>query len=54
MALSLPVTGYVPGQDIPITVEIDNASGVHVTDVKCKLKKVCGKISLLAGNIMVS
>ena len=42
MVLSLPVMGYVPGQDIPVTVEIDNASNVCVTDVKCKFKQVCG------------
>ncbi|XP_069695342.1 arrestin domain-containing protein 17-like [Periplaneta americana] len=40
MVLSLPVSGYVPGQDIPITLEIDNASDVGVLDVKCKLKKL--------------
>lgn len=40
MVLSLPVSGYVPGQDIPITLEIDNASNISVLDVKCKLKKL--------------
>jgi hypothetical protein len=42
MVVSLPVTGYVPGQDIPVTIEIDNASNVLVTNVKCRLKKVSG------------
>lgn len=40
MVLSVPVTGYVPGQDIPVTLEIDNASNICVTDVKCKLKQL--------------
>jgi hypothetical protein len=36
----LPAKGYIPGQDIPITVEIENGSGVKVREVTCELLKV--------------
>lgn len=36
----LPVTGYVSGQTIPITVECDNASNVKVNVIKFNLRKV--------------
>lgn len=35
----LPGKGYVPGQDIPITVEIENGSNVKVREVTCELLK---------------
>lgn len=38
--VSLPCTGFVPGQTIPIVGEVDNISNVEVTLVKFKLKKV--------------
>ncbi|XP_069695121.1 arrestin domain-containing protein 17-like [Periplaneta americana] len=40
MTLSLPVGGYVPGQDIPITVDIENGSDVPIREVKCTLRKL--------------
>jgi len=40
MTLSLPVSGYVPGQDIPITVDVENNSDVPIREVKCTLRKV--------------
>jgi hypothetical protein len=40
MTLSLPVSGYVPGQDIPITVDVENNSNVPIREVKCTLRKV--------------
>ncbi|XP_033226506.1 arrestin domain-containing protein 17-like isoform X2 [Belonocnema kinseyi] len=36
---SLPVRGYVPGQTIPIKVNIKNESGVEVSSVKLSLEK---------------
>jgi hypothetical protein len=36
----LPAKGYIPGQDIPITVEIENGSNVKVLKVVCELWKV--------------
>lgn len=36
---SIPVTGYVSGQVIPITCECDNASNVGITAVKFVLRK---------------
>jgi len=39
----VPARGYVPGQSIPMTVEVDNASNVAVTGVVCELVQV-GKI----------
>jgi hypothetical protein len=40
MTLSLPISGYVPGQDIPITVDVENNSNVPIREVKCTLRKV--------------
>lgn len=40
MTLSLPVGGYVPGQDIPVTVDIENGSDVPIREVKCTLRKL--------------
>lgn len=37
---SVPVTGYVSGQIIPIIIECDNASNVRVNAMKLTLKKV--------------
>jgi hypothetical protein len=42
----LPGKGYVPGQDIPITVEIENGSNVKVREVTCELLKVSVSLSL--------
>lgn len=36
---TVPVTGYVSGQTIPITCECDNASNVGITSVKFILRK---------------
>ncbi|XP_043478998.1 arrestin domain-containing protein 17-like isoform X1 [Leptopilina heterotoma] len=38
VTLSLPFRGYVPGQIIPITVNVDNQSGVEVNHIKLKLE----------------
>lgn len=35
----IPATGYVPGQSIPITAEVDNASNVNVDRLKIILRK---------------
>ncbi|KAJ9599747.1 hypothetical protein L9F63_026405, partial [Diploptera punctata] len=40
VVLSLPVGGYVPGQDIPVTVDIENGSDIPIREVKCTLRKV--------------
>lgn len=37
--MHLPAKGYIPGQDIPITVEIENGSNVKVCNVACELWK---------------
>lgn len=36
----VPYTGYVPGQIIPITVELDNNSNVAINAVKVILERV--------------
>ena len=38
--VKIPVKGFVPGQSIPITLNIDNKSGVNVRHVNIKLEKV--------------
>lgn len=40
MTVSLPVGGYVPGQDIPISVDVENNSDVPIREVKCTLRKL--------------
>ncbi|XP_047003362.1 arrestin domain-containing protein 17 [Schistocerca americana] len=40
LVMSIPVGGYVSGQIIPVTVEVDNASNVNVDNVYCALRKV--------------
>lgn len=40
LVVAMPYSGYVPGQSIPLTIEVDNCSNVQVTAVKCKLMKV--------------
>jgi len=42
----LPAKGYIPGQDIPVTVEIENGSNVKVREVTCELLKVSASFSL--------
>lgn len=37
---SIPQTGYVSGQILPITCEVDNASNVNLTAVKFELRKL--------------
>lgn len=38
--VGIPVTGYVSGQEIPISAECDNNSNVAVTSLKFTLRKV--------------
>jgi len=40
MIVYLPYTGFVPGQSIPVTVELDNNSNVDVDSIKIKLERV--------------
>lgn len=37
--IALPVTGFVPGETIPITAEVDNGSNVNVNRLKLILRK---------------
>lgn len=43
----VPMTGYVPGQKIPITVELNNTSSVSVLGINSKLKRKVSYISQL-------
>lgn len=47
LIVSLPVTGFVSGQTIPILAECDNASNVKVNAVKFTLRKVVAFRKLL-------
>lgn len=38
--MSIPATGYVCGQSIPILAEVDNASNVNVNHLRVILRKV--------------
>lgn len=40
MIVYVPYTGFVPGQSIPVTVELDNNSNVDVDSIKIKLERV--------------
>lgn len=44
MTGSLPYTGYVSGQEIPLSLDIDNNSDVEFESIHIELKKVCIKI----------
>ncbi|XP_014254041.1 arrestin domain-containing protein 3-like [Cimex lectularius] len=39
LVVCLPHKGYVPGQTVPVTVEVDNASNVQVDKMECKIFK---------------
>lgn len=43
--VEIPVTGYVPGQKIPITVAVNNTSSVPVLGINSKLKRKVSYIS---------
>ena len=38
--VNVPFKGFVPGQSIPVNLNIDNQSGVNVRCVNVELKKV--------------
>lgn len=38
--MSLPYTGFVPGQTVPVLAEIDNISNVRIDYVTFSFKKV--------------
>ncbi|CRK98596.1 CLUMA_CG012194, isoform A [Clunio marinus] len=40
MAASIPMSGFVPGQNIPVCIEINNESRIAIDDVKVSLKKL--------------
>lgn len=40
MVVSVPCTGFVPGQKIPLTLELDNNSQVAVHTVQITLERV--------------
>lgn len=43
--VSIPVRGYVPGQTIPVRVDVENRSGISIEEIKIKLQKVCSSRS---------
>lgn len=44
--VTLPHSGYVPGQSIPVVAELDNISNVEVLNIHFALKKVmCTKLN---------
>jgi len=40
LVVNLPYSGFVPGQHIPVTLEVDNASNIRVDNVVVRLQKV--------------
>ncbi|XP_067010452.2 arrestin domain-containing protein 3 [Anabrus simplex] len=38
--VSMPASGFVPGQQIPVTVEVDNVTNKTLSSVMCSLQKV--------------
>jgi hypothetical protein len=48
----VPARGYVPGQSISITTEVDNASKISISGVVCELIQV-GIISLNLGHLFI-
>lgn len=39
LACFIPYSGCVPGQSVVAHIEVDNASSVHISSVKCRLRK---------------
>ena len=40
MSLSIPVRGFVPGQTVPLKINLKNDSNVRVSKIRIVLKKV--------------
>jgi len=40
MVVYVPYCGFIPGQSIPVTIEIDNNTNVDVDTVKIRLDRV--------------
>lgn len=40
LVVCVPYSGFVPGQIIPLTIELDNNSNVSIDVVKVKLERV--------------
>ncbi|XP_075210392.1 arrestin domain-containing protein 3-like [Lycorma delicatula] len=40
LVIAMPYAGFVPGQSIPLTIEVDNASNVEVSNVIVELNKI--------------
>lgn len=40
LVVYVPYSGFVPGQIIPLTIELDNNSNVAIEAVKVKLERV--------------
>ncbi|XP_069691686.1 arrestin domain-containing protein 17-like [Periplaneta americana] len=40
LATHLPTRGFVPGQSVPMTIEVDNASNVKINEVCCEIIKI--------------
>lgn len=40
MVLYVPKTGFVPGQNIPLTIELDNDSNWPIHGIQIKLERV--------------
>jgi hypothetical protein len=40
LVVCVPYTGFIPGQIIPLTIELDNNSNVAIEAVKIKLERV--------------
>lgn len=53
----VPYSGFVPGQSIPLTIELDNNSNVAIDAVKVKLERVrflmCSIIHMLFVNLFL-
>lgn len=40
MVVFVPYSGFVPGQSIPVTIEVDNNTNVDIDSIKIRLDRV--------------
>jgi len=52
MILYVPYIGFVPGQSIPITIELDNNSNVEIDSIKIELERVIF-LDIILCNILI-
>ena len=48
----VPTKGFVIGETIPLTVEVDNATNVKISNVMCRLQQVSIQVHFVCNHIL--